>query len=255
MRVYKKIGNIVGAFLILIGIWMAVTIFGNYNEALFPSPLNVGESILTMIQNQSIFEHIRASLMRFFSGYFSGVVVGVAIGLSIGRVPYIWAIINPIIQFLRPVAPIAWTPFIVLWFGIGDAPAIIIIFIATFFPVLLSTASAVQNIDPIYLKVGQNLSFTKWEMMKKIYFPASFPLIISGMRMALGSAWIFLVAGEMIGAQSGLGYLIIDARNSMNLADVMAGIVFIGLLGCLLDRCILSFQKWIGNQWGQKSLS
>lgn len=251
MNVLKKMKNIIFGFAILLGIWEVLMLVSNQNTVLFPSPVHVGKAIVDMVQDGSIFVHIQSSLFRFFSGYLFGVVAAVGLGLLIGRVSWLWNIVNSIIQFLRPIAPVAWAPFIVLWFGIGDMPAIVIIFIATFYPVLLSTVSAMQNIDSIYLKVGQNFSFTRWEMMRKIYLPASFPMIISGMRMALGAAWIFLVTGEMIGAQSGLGYLIVDARNAMNLDDVMAGIVFIGLLGFLFDKCILWYQAWVNQQWGQ----
>lgn len=251
MSVLKKFGMVCLSFGILIGTWQLLIFLGGYSEALFPSPLKVGEAIVSMIQDYSIFVHIQVSLTRFFIGYFLAVVLAVMIGLLVGRIFWLWEILNPIVQMLRPVTPLAWSPFIVLWFGIGDMPAIVIIFIAAFFPILLSTVSAVRKIQPIYLKVAQNLELTRWAMIWKIYLPSAFPMIISGMRIALGAAWIFLVAGEMVGAQSGLGYLIVDARNSMNLDDVMAGIVFIGGLGFLLDKCIVSFETRINKRWGQ----
>ena len=117
-------------------------------------------------------------------------------------------------------------------------PAIVIIFIAAFFPVLLSTVSAVKKVDQMYLRVAANFEMNQTELLRKIVLPASFPMIANGLHMALGSAWIFLVAGEMVGAQSGLGFLIVDARNSLSLDVVMAGIIVIGVLGLLLDSAI-----------------
>lgn len=245
-----KLTNIIIAFLIVLSVWQLVIIIGDYPEALLPSPLSVGEGILTLIETGVIFEHMQVSLMRFTVGYLAAVLSGVVLGMIFGRTGRLWEIIDPIVQVLRPVAPIAWTPFIVLWFGIGSMPAIVIIFIAAFFPVLLTTVSAVKKIDDTYLKVAQNLEIKQPQLMYKIILPAAFPNIVNGLHIAIGTAWIFLVAGEMVGAQSGLGYLIIDSRNALDLHLVLAGIVFIGILGLLLDKLIHLFEKWVSKQWG-----
>ena len=164
--------------------------------------------------------------------------------------PIIWQIVDPVVQVLRPVSPVAWSPFIVLWFGIGNMPAIAIIFIAAFFPVLLNTVTGVKRINPDYLKIAENMEIRQPKLMFKIILPATFPSIVNGLHVALGTSWIFLVAGEMVGAQSGLGFLIVDARNTLNLANVFAGITFIGLSGFILDRLIVLFESWVGRYWG-----
>lgn len=248
MNRLKNISNILLGFIILIVVWQIAITIGHYDAALFPPPLKVGKAIVEMIQDGSIFEHLRVSLMRFFIGYLLSVTVAVLLGLLLGRLTKLWAIIDPVVQVLRPVSPIAWSPFIVLWFGIGDIPAIVIIFIAAFFPVLLSTVSAVRKIDKTYIKVAQN--FEVKHSMWKIMLPAAFPFIANGLHIALGSAWIFLVAGEMVGAQSGLGFLIVDARNSLSLDVVLAGIIFIGVTGLILDMGIKWFETWVAKQWG-----
>lgn len=153
-------------------------------------------------------------------------------------------------QLLRPISPTAWMPFIVLLFGIGDVPAVVIIFIAAFFPVLLSTVAAVGNIDSIYLKVSQNFGIRQPALMWKVIFPAAFPQIANGIHLALGTAWIFLVAGEMVGAQSGLGYQIIDARNNVRADILLATILVIGLIGLLLDTALKMLEKRILKAWG-----
>ena len=121
-------------------------------------------------------------------------------------------------------------------------PAIVIIFIAAFFPILLTTIKGVKNIDPQHLKLASNLQFNKIDVYRKIIIPAALPSIMNGLHLALGTAWIFLVAGEMVGSQSGLGYLIVDARNMLHLPNVLAGIVVIGIIGLLLDRLITVVQ-------------
>lgn len=250
MKKWSRILYIVASVVLLISIWQIVIFIGGYEEALLPSPLTVGKGIITLIVNGTIFEHVSISLMRFFIGYFSAVITAVIFGLILGRTKRIWQVLDPIVQVIRPVAPIAWAPFIVLWFGIGSIPAIVIIFIAAFFPVLLSTVSAVRKIDTTYLKVAQNLEIKQPQLMYKIIFPAAFPSIANSLHIALGTAWIFLVSGEMVGAQSGLGYLIIDSRNALDLDLVLAGIIFIGVLGLLLDKGISLFERWVERMWG-----
>lgn len=250
MNIVKKIGFFFISIISLIIAWELIILIGNYQEALLPSPLSVGKAIVTLTVEGTIFIHLRESLFRFVVGYTVAVVSAVILGLTLARTKFALQIIDPIIQILRPVSPVAWSPFIVLWFGIGNMPAIAIIFIASFFPVLLTTIKGVRSIDEDYLKIAQNLEISGVELIVKFIFPASFPTIVTGLRIAVGTAWIFLVAGEMIGAQSGLGFLIIDARNTLNLDHVLAGIVFIGICGYILDRLIGLFEVWVGRFWG-----
>ncbi|MFO1441817.1 ABC transporter permease [Bacillus sp. Bva_UNVM-123] len=238
-------------FIILIAIWQTISLVGGYNTALFPTPSQVLDAIISLIKNGTLFEHFQVSMYRFLAGYLSAVVIAIILGLILGRISILWGVIDPIVQLLRPVSPTAWSPFIVLWFGIGDMPAIVIIFIAAFFPVLLSTVSAVGKVDKTYLKLAQNLELKGFELLRKIIFPAAFPYIANGLHIAVGTAWIFLVAGEMVGTQSGLGYLIVDARNSLRLDLVMEGILFIGATGLILDKAVGLFETWINRIWGR----
>lgn len=247
---FKTIVNAAIGISLLVVVWQFIIIIGDYDAVLFPPPIKVWEGIVSLIRDGTLFTHFQVSLYRFLAGYLSAVIAAVLLGLILGRLPLLWNVLDPVAQIIRPVSPIAWSPFIVLWFGIGDIPAIVIIFIAAFFPVLLSTVSAVRKVDKNYLKVAQNLEIKDFKLLTKIIFPAAFPYIANGLHIAVGTAWIFLVAGEMVGAQSGLGYLIIDARNSMRLDLVMAGIVFIGISGLLLDKAVGVFEAWINRQWG-----
>jgi NitT/TauT family transport system permease protein len=174
----------------------------------------------------------------------------VALGLIFGRIGILFRFINPVLQIMRPISPIAWMPFIVLGFGIGDVPAIVIIFLAGFFPVFLSTVAGVKNIPGIYFRVSASFGVGPVEIYRKIIFPAAFPQITSGIHLALGTAWVFLVCGEMVGAQSGLGYLIVDARNNLRYDILMADIFVIGLIGFALDIILARFEKIILKKWG-----
>lgn len=250
---WLKLSNVLIGFALLIVVWQTVFMIGNYERSLFPPPLDVGKGIVSLVKDGTLFEHLRVSMGRFAVGYLTAVISAIVLGLAFGLLKKTWAVVDPIVQVLRPVSPIAWSPFIVLWFGIGNAPAIVIIFLAAFFPVLLSTVSAVQRVEPIYLKVAHNLELNRVHLLTKIIFPAAFPYIASGLHIAIGTSWIFLVSGEMVGAQSGLGYLIVDARNLLRLDLVFAGIVLIGLCGLLLDRFVRWLERRIERQWGMVS--
>ena len=254
MKSMKKqllsIKNIVISFAVLIILWQIVFMTSNFNSALFPSPMQAFQALIEMFRDGSIFKNIGTSMYRFLAGYVSSVVVAVLLGLILGWFPKAFQYVTPVVQLLRPISPMAWMPFIVLWFGIGDVPAIVIIFISGFFPVLISTVSAVSRIDPIYLKVSKNFGIRQPEIMWKIVFPAVFPQIANAIHLALGTSWIFLVAGEMVGAQSGLGYQIIDARNNLRADTLLATIIVIGVIGLVLDALLKVIEKRILKYWG-----
>lgn len=246
----KQCKHVGGALLIVLVVWEGLILLGNWNTALFPSPVQTIKGFTELLADGTLQHDIIDSLRRFFIGYISSVFVAMALGLVLGWYQKIWAYLNPIAQVLRPVSPTAWLPFIVLFFGIGEMPALVIIFIAAFFPVLLSTVSAVATIDPVYLKVARNFGIRQPKLLTKIILPAVFPRIANGIHLALGTAWVFLVAGEMVGAQSGLGFLIMDARNNLRADMLMAAIITIGVLGLILDTCVRWLEKRIYNIWG-----
>lgn len=250
MKKLLSVKNVVISVAILILIWQLLFMVSSFDAALFPSPKMALDALIEMIQNGKLFENIKTSMFRFTAGYISSVAVAVVLGLILGRLPKVFQYINPAVQLLRPISPTAWMPFIVLLFGIGDMPAVVIIFIAAFFPVLLSTVGAVANIDPIYLKVAKNFGIKQPELTWKVILPAAFPQIANGIHLALGTAWIFLVAGEMVGAQSGLGYQIIDARNNIRADILLATIFVIGVIGILLDGLLKVIEKQILKSWG-----
>lgn len=235
---------------ILIGVWWAIAASGHFEPSLLPSPWTVWQGMFDMIKEGTLWTHVWISLGRFFVGYLAAVVSGIVLGLIFGWYKKAWAYVDPIVQVLRPVSPIAWFPFIILWFGIGNAPAVVIIFTAAFYPILLSTVAGVNRVDSLYLKVAANFGIRQPQLLFKIILPAAFPMIMNGLHMAIGSAWVFLVAGEMVGAQSGLGYLIIDSRNSLRSDLVLAGIIFIGISGYFIDRFVRLIERFIEKQWG-----
>ncbi|MFH4934503.1 ABC transporter permease [Staphylococcus cohnii] len=238
-------------FILFLFIWQCVIWVGNYKPILLPGPILVAESIWHFIITGEIFTHLGISLFRFFVGFSIAILIGVPTGFLLGRSSLLHNAIEPLFQLIRPISPIAWSPFVVLWFGIGSLPAMAIIFIAAFFPIVFSTIKGVRNVEPQYLKIASNMNLTGWTLYRNILFPASFKHIMAGIHMAVGTSWIFLVSGEMIGAQSGLGFLIVDARNMLNLEDVLSAIFFIGLFGFIIDRIISYLEKLILIRFGE----
>ncbi|MCS4485858.1 ABC transporter permease [Staphylococcus americanisciuri] len=238
-------------FIIFLLIWQFVIIVGHYQPILLPSPFLVLKSIWHFIITGEIFTHLSISLYRFIMGFVLAIILGVPIGFLLGRSHSLFNAIEPLFQLIRPISPIAWSPFVVLWFGVGSLPAITIIFIAAFFPIVFNTIKGIKHIEPQYLKIASNLNLKGWSLYKNILFPGAFKHIMGGIHMAVGTSWIFLVSGEMIGAQSGLGFLIIDSRNMLNLEDVLAAIFFIGVFGFLIDRFISYFEKLILKRFGE----
>lgn len=250
MKKLLSIKTIIVSLALIVCIWQILFWASNFSDALFPSPLMALAALGEMCRDGTLLTNIVTSMYRFCIGYISSVVIAVVLGLALGRLPRVFQYVNPVMQLLRPVSPTAWMPFVVLLFGIGDIPAIVIIFIAAFFPVLLSTVAAVNNIDVIYYKVSRNFGIRQPALMWKIIFPAAFPQIANGIHLALGTAWIFLVAGEMVGAQSGLGYQIIDARNNIRADILLATIIVIGIIGLMLDTLLKCIEKRILKSWG-----
>jgi NitT/TauT family transport system permease protein len=218
---------------------------------LFPTPVAVAAGIAELFQKGLLIKYIVASLFRVTWGFILAVLVGVPIGLLLGWYGRLFDAFNPLIQVLRPISPIAWIPIAILWFGVTDAAPVFLIFLASVFPVTLSAIAAVQNMQPVYLRAAQNFGLTRSELFRRVIFRASLPQVLTGIRIALGVAWLVVVAAEMIAVNSGLGYLIIDARNAGKRYDlVVAGMVMIGLIGLLLDLLVRQLEKFDEVRWG-----
>jgi NitT/TauT family transport system permease protein len=200
-----------------------------------------------------LLKHTVASLFRVTLGFYLAMLLGIPLGILIGLLRPVRLFANPIIQFLRPISPLAWIPLAMLWFGIGDPPAVFLIFLSSFFPLVVSTMVAVSHINPVYFQVAANFNFNRSEVLSKIVIPAIVPEVITALRITVMIAWVVVVAAEMIAVQSGLGYLILDARNALRMDHVMDGMIMIGLIGLLLDTLMrrmtrLSFTAWQGRQ-------
>ena len=239
----------VSAFLL---IWEITARFSGWSAHVFPQPMVVAGSIAELMASGVLFEHTVASLFRVSVGFYLAVILGIPLGIVLGRVKKAHLLFGPIIQLLRPVSPLAWIPLAMLWFGIGDPPAIFLIFLSSFFPLVVSITVASRSINPVYFQVAANFNFTRFEVFTKIIVPAIIPSVAIALRISITIAWVVVVAAEMIAVQSGLGYLILDSRNALRMDYVMAGMIVIGVIGLLLDIVIkrlgtIDSAKWDSN--------
>ena len=223
---------------------------------IFPRPHQVFLGIVELAQHGLLVKYIVASLFRVSIGFTLAVLVGVPCGLLLGWFRPAFLAFNPIIQILRPISPIAWIPIAILWFKVDDRAPIFLIFLSSLFPLMVTAIAAVQNIQPVYVRAAQNFGILKFDLFRRVIFPACLPQIITSMRIALGIAWLVVVAAEMIAVNSGLGYLIIDARNAGKRYDlVVAGMLLIGLIGLILDFLVRRLEGFDEVKWGYSDQS
>jgi NitT/TauT family transport system permease protein len=232
----------------LVGAWWAIVTLTR--SAIFPTPFQVAAGTVELAADGTLWRHIGASLLRVTVGFSLAVAFAVPLGLWMGRVRAAYATLNPLFQILRPISPIAWIPIAILWFGVGNASPIYLIFISSVFPMIVQTTSGVHTIELRYLRAAENFGVSRAALLRQVVFPAALPQILVGMRIGLGVAWLVVVAAEMIALHSGLGYLIIDSRNAGNRYDlVIAGMIIIGLIGLLLDGAMRRLEGLESVRW------
>jgi NitT/TauT family transport system permease protein len=217
----------------------------------FPGPYATWLAFGELVDSQRLWGDVVASLFRVTWGFLLAAAVGIPLGLVVGWSTVAFAALNPIIQGLRPISPIAWIPIAILWFGIGDGAGIYLIFLASFFPITVGTMAAVRNISLVHQRSARNFGLSGIDLFRRVVLPAAMPQIITSLRIALGVAWLVIVAAEMVGMDSGLGYLINDARNAGSRYDlVVATMIVIGLIGIVLDFLIRRLEGFDEVKWG-----
>jgi NitT/TauT family transport system permease protein len=235
----------------MLALWELVTRFSGWSNNVFPDPIAVMNSMIELTLNGKLLQNTIASLFRVGIGFSLAVILGIPLGIILGRVEIAKLLFNPLVQFLRPISPLAWIPLAMLWFGIGDPPAIFLIFLASFFPMVVSTSVAVESIKPTFFQVAANFNFSRYEVLSKIVIPAITPAVITSLRLSIGIAWLVVVAAEMIAVQSGLGYLILDSRNAMRMDYVMVAMIVIGVIGLFLDYIMRKLGNIESAAWGK----
>ncbi|TMQ13999.1 MAG: ABC transporter permease [Deltaproteobacteria bacterium] len=236
--------------LLLLAAWWLASSAKVFPTGTVPSPADVASAFATEADSGRLLENVIASLYRVAWGYLSATIAAVPLGLVIGRSASTRAALLPWINFFRSLSPIAWIPFAIIWFGIGDPPAIFLIFLATFFQIVLATAAATGSVPSVYYRVAREMELGPAAVLFRVTFPAILPQLVIALRVAAGVAWMVVVAAEMIAVRSGLGFLIVDARNGLRMDLVVFGMLVIGLIGMALDIVFARLAKVGGVRWG-----
>jgi NitT/TauT family transport system permease protein len=217
---------------------------------IFPKPWAVLVESRLPLTDGTYLKFAVASLYRIAVGFTIAAGIGIPLGLWMGWVTRASLAMNPLVQALRPISPLAWIPLAILWFGVKDAAAIFLITLGAFFPIVTGTMTAVRAIPLVYVRSAQNFGLSGFELFRRVVFPAALPQIITSLRIALGIGWMVIVAAEMIAVDSGLGYIIMDSRNASNYERVIGAMIIIGLIGVVLDLCMRSLERFDEVRWG-----
>ncbi len=232
-----------------LGLWFAAVRWSG--TRVFPSPAEVARGLGELAQKHVLWADIADSLRRVCLGFGAAVSLGVPLGFVLGWYPRAHGAVNPTIELLRPISPIAWIPVVILLVGVGDRAATVLIFLGAFFPVLFAAVEGVRSVPTVYRQASRNFGLSTPALLGRVVLPAALPRILVGLRIAFGVAWLVVVAAEMVAVDSGLGYLVLDSRNSGKRYDlVVAAMLVIGLLGLALDTAVRSLERAKFVRWG-----
>lgn len=229
-------------------VWQALTSLGVIDAFLLPSPVAVAGALWDMALDGSLWVHLGASLQRVAVGFALACVVGMALGLMCGWWRSVADFVRPVVEALRPIPPLAWIPITILWFGLGDAASYFLVFLGAVFPAFVATYTAVRGLDRNQMNAALCLGATPWQLFTDVLIPASLPIILPGLRIALGVGWMCVVTAELIAAQTGLGYLIQQSRMLFQINNVVAGMVAIGLVGFAMSAVLERIERRV-NAW------
>jgi NitT/TauT family transport system permease protein len=226
-----------GGLLLLLVLWWGLTeiLSAEGSFARRFSPVLALPSLVQLAMGPDLWFHFAVSLKRVLVGLASALLVGVPVGLLVGASQTAEAATAPAFQFLRMISPLSWMPIAIMVFGVGDAPIYFLLSFAAIWPIILNTAAGVRQLNPDWLLLSKSLAATRWETLSRVVLPGVLGHVLTGLRLAIGIAWIVLVPCEMLGVQAGLGYFILDTRDRLAYPELMAVVLAIGLVGFALD--------------------
>ena len=231
------------------GIWLAIALSGLVQPQFLPTPLAVARQFAELLQKPfagyTLQQHLLSSLGRFGMGYALAVAIGVPLGLLMGWFRTLDAIVSPLFDALRFVAPIAWVPFAALWFGTGIGGPVLIIFSGAFPPCLINAYRGAKYVEPRFIEAARMLGASNARIVTEVLFPAAIPSIVAGLRISAGLGWQSLIGAELIVASSGIGYLMVKGQSNISTAIVMSGMIAIGIVGVAIDVALRALQRHI----------
>ncbi|WP_349844145.1 taurine ABC transporter permease TauC [Pantoea dispersa] len=242
---------------VLLLLWWGVTALGLIAPLFLPPPQQVLHKLLVIAGPQgfmdaTLWQHLGASLTRMLVALFFAALIGIPVGIAMGLSPAVRGLLDPLIELYRPVPPLAYLPLMVIWFGIGETSKILLIYLAIFAPVTLSTLAGVKNTQQVRIRAAQALGATRGQLLRFVILPGALPEILTGLRIGLGVGWSTLVAAELIAATRGLGFMVQSAGEFLATDVVLAGIAVIALIAFSLELGLRALQRrltpWNGEQ-------
>ena len=242
---------------LLLLVWWGVTALGLVAPLFLPPPQQVLQKLLLIASPQgfmdaTLWQHLAASLSRMLVALFFAALIGIPVGIAMGLSPAIRGLLDPLIELYRPVPPLAYLPLMVIWFGIGETSKILLIYLAIFAPVTLSTLAGVKQAQQVRIRAAQALGASRWQLLRFVILPGALPEILTGLRIGLGVGWSTLVAAELIAATRGLGFMVQSAGEFLATDVVLAGIAVIALIAFSLELGLRALQRrltpWNGEQ-------
>jgi sulfonate transport system permease protein len=230
---------------VLLALWEGAAQAGLIHDYTMPSPEKVMKTAIELLADGTLVGNMFISVVRVIEGFLIAFIVALIIGIATGLFPKFETVTDFTLQILKPIPPIAWIPLAILWFGIEETSKIYIIFIGAFFPIFLNTVDGIKNIDKKYIELAKAYEVSKWKVIRQIVLPGALPFIMTGVRVGLGSAWICVVAAEMIAATRGVGYMLMDGRSLARPDMVILGMLIIGIIGKLMDDGLKKISKRI----------
>jgi NitT/TauT family transport system permease protein len=230
---------------VVLAVWEGLSRAGVINPMILPAPSRVLMRWIAYLKSGELPSDAASSLYRVFIGFLIGTGLALPIGLAMGASRSAYAYLNPLVQVLRPIPPIAFVPLAILWFGLGNPPAFFLISLGAFFPVLMNTIAGVRSVDAIYVRAARNLGANKRALFFRVMVPAALPHIMTGIRVGFGVAFIVVIVAEMIAVNNGLGYRILEAREYFWSDKIIAGMITIGLLGLGIDFALARLSDYL----------
>ena len=240
---------------VLLALWWAVTA-AEWIEPLFlPPPSAVLEKAWLLLtkgyMDSTLWQHLGASLQRIGLGLGAAILTAIPVGIAIGHNRVAQGILDPLIEFYRPIPPLAYLPLIVIWFGIGEFSKVLLIYLAIFAPIAIATATGVRTVDPTRVRAAQSLGATRWQLIRHVILPSALPDILTGIRIGLGVGWSTLVAAELIAATSGLGFMVQSAAQFLVTDVVVLGILVIAIIAFAMELSLRALQRRLVPWHGQ----
>ena len=235
-------------FVVLLAAWQAAGRAGIINQQILPVPTDVFRALCALSVSGELWEHVAQSVKRVIIGFVFAAAGGTGLGIVTGYFRRLTRFVMPLCEFLRPIPPIAWIPVAILWFGLGDAPAYFIVFVGAFFPVYIHTYWGIVASKSMYYHVARNFGLPRMAILREVILPGSLPQLLQGLRIGLGLAWTSVISAELVGAQSGLGYMIQLNRIMLKTHNIIAGMIVIGTLGFFMNNAMARLQRAV-TRW------